>query len=58
MITHSKHKHSKISKFPKVSFNICFLELTKTFPRDAINDFESATVNELALFKSSKFNCI
>ena len=35
MSTHNIHLHDKIGKDPKVSHNICFLELSEEFPRDS-----------------------
>ena len=34
MSTHNIHFHDKIGKTPKISLNICFLELLEEFRRD------------------------
>ena len=34
MCTLNIHFHDKIGKIPKISLNICFLELLEEFPRD------------------------
>ena len=36
----------KKENVPKISLNICFLELSEEIPRDSKNEFESAMVNE------------
>ena len=46
--THNKHIYDKIGKIPKVSLNVCFLELSEQFPK---NEFESATENESSVFE-------
>ena len=35
MRTHNIHFHDKIRKFPKISLNICFLELSEKNPGDS-----------------------
>ena len=35
MSTCNIHFHDKIGKIPKISLNICFLELLEEFPRDS-----------------------
>ena len=50
------HFHDKNRKIPKISLNICFLELWEEFPRE-LKTFELATVNESSLFESLRFYC-
>ena len=35
MCTHTIHFHDDIGKNPKISLNICFLDLSEEFPRDS-----------------------
>ena len=35
MSTYNIHFHDKIQTIPKISLNICFLELSEEFPRDS-----------------------
>ena len=42
---------------PKISLNICFLELSDEFPRDSKTKFELAMVNESSGFESLRFYC-
>ena len=58
MSTQNIHFHDKTRNFPKISLNICFLQLSEEFPRDSKNEFESANVNEPSVFEPSKFYCI
>ena len=42
MSTHNIHCPDKIRKIPKISLNICFLELSEEFPRNKkINSLQS-----------------
>ena len=42
MSTHNIHFHDKRGKIPKISLNICFLELAEEFPRINKNKFKLA----------------
>ena len=35
MSTHNIHFHNRVGKLPKISLNICFLELSEEFSRDS-----------------------
>ena len=35
MSTHNIYFHDNIGKSPKISLNICFLEMSEKFPRDS-----------------------
>ena len=37
----STHRMKKITAYPKLCINVCFLELSEEFPRDSKNEFES-----------------
>ena len=47
--------HDKMRKFPKISINICLLQLSEEFPRES--EFESATINDPSVFESLKLYC-
>ena len=55
MSTYNIHFLDKIGKIPKISLNICFLELLEEFPRGVKNKFELAIVNKSSVFKSLGF---
>ena len=56
MSTHNIHLHDKIGETPKISLDICFLELFIEFPRDSKTS--SNMVNESLVFELLKFYCI
>ena len=55
MSTHNIYFMIKYETFSIISINICFLELTREFPRDLKNEFELAMVKEPSAFESLWF---
>ena len=57
MRTQNIHFHDKIGKIPKISLNICFLELSDEISRGLKSEFKYATVNEPSVFELLRFYC-
>ena len=56
----SKHNllfHDKVGQLPKISLNICFLDLSEEFIRDS-ERLQISQVNESSVFESKRFYCI